>query len=261
MGSITGIVNTDVKKDYNKAVCWLEKSAKQGFAIAQCSLGLCYLDEEWENADVNKAIEYFNLSAKQGYFLAEYFLAICYYDGIGVEQDYNKAVEYYAKIAKMENFYENTTSMMKSENVFFGSQESAFVTEIILKSVKPMQSDAQYTLGNCYYNGIGVEKNVFTAAYWYLFAANNGSAEAQSELGRLYYLGEGVPQNYSIAVEWFSKSAEQGDDVAQFNLGVCYELGKGVEQDLEKAIYWYKKSAEQGYADAVKALKILKKKI
>ena len=49
-----------------------------------------------------------------------------------------------------------------------------------------------------------------------------GNADAQNSLGDCYYNGIGVEQDYAEAVKWYRKSAEQGHLVAQDNLGFCY---------------------------------------
>ena len=129
-------------------------------------------------------------------------------------------------------------------------------------NVEDKDVDAQYCLGFCYENGIGIPENKEEAAKWYREAAERGHADAQWRLG-LYY---GYCHNNGIAIpggelqigRWFSKAAEQGHPGAQYCLGACYEKAVGVEQeDEEKAINWYRKAAEQGHKEAAEALKRL----
>lgn len=44
-------------------------------------------------------------------------------------------------------------------------------------------ADAQNSLGNMYYNGIGVNEDIKKAIYYYRLAASNGSIEAKRMLG------------------------------------------------------------------------------
>ena len=53
-------------------------------------------------------------------------------------------------------------------------------------------ADAQWHLGNAYYNGEGVEQDYVKAATWYRTAAIFGNASAQNNLGAAFYNGEGV---------------------------------------------------------------------
>ena len=48
--------------------------------------------------------------------------------------------------------------------------------------------------------------------------AEQGVAEAQFHLGNMYYNGRGVPQDYKEAVKWWKLAAEQHDEQAQFIL-------------------------------------------
>ncbi|WP_315985027.1 tetratricopeptide repeat protein [Pseudomonas arsenicoxydans] len=109
---------------------------------------------------------------------------------------------------------------------------------------------AQYLLGNCYEEGVGVTQDYPQAVAWYRKAAEQGNAKAQSNLGASYEHGYGVTQDYQQAVAWYRKAAEQGEAAAQSNLGLSYASGHGVAQDYPQALAWYRKAAEQGYAVA-----------
>ena len=159
-----------------------------------------------------------------------------------------------------------------------------------LTSLNLAETDVKYrfSLGCCYYLGLGIKKDLKRALYWWGKSAKQFSSEvsyllatyyllgvedfldidyekgldflyssaqqnfalAQNVLGECYYFGKWLTQDYNKAVEWFTKSAEQGYAKAQCNLGICYKFGDGVEKNSEKAVEWYSRSAEQGYAKA-----------
>jgi len=117
--------------------------------------------------------------------------------------------------------------------------------------------EAQYNLGDCYFNGKGVVKDQREAVTWYRKAAEQGNATAQIGLGYCYFYGEGVEKDGVEAVKWYRKAAEQGNAAAQIGLGRCYIYGEGVEKDeveavkwYGKAVGWFRKAADQGDADA-----------
>ena len=85
-------------------------------------------------------------------------------------------------------------------------------------------------------------------------AAEQEDSIAQNNLGNCYYNGDGIDQSYEEAVKWYRKAAEQEYAKAQYNLGNCYENGEGVEPSYEEAVKWYRKAAEQGNSDAQEAL-------
>ena len=64
-------------------------------------------------------------------------------------------------------------------------------------------------------------------------------------LGDCYYYGYGISKDLTKAIECYTKAANQGDAKAQYNLGLCYYYGQGVSQDYEKAFHWYEKAANQ----------------
>ena len=126
------------------------------------------------------------------------------------------------------------------------------IAALYQKAAEQGYSDAQYNLGLCLKDGIGIQKDSLEAAKWFHKAAEQGHAQAQCLLGSFYILGIGVSVNPWEGVKWYRKSAEQGYATAQYCLGSCYECGKGVEEDIEEALKWYLQAAEQGHADAKK---------
>jgi alpha/beta superfamily hydrolase len=117
--------------------------------------------------------------------------------------------------------------------------------------------EAQFNLGNMYYNGQGVLQDYKEAVKWYRKSAEQRYKGGQYNLGFMYEKGRGVVQDYKEAVKWYTKSAEQGLVQAQFNLGNMYRKGQGVLQDYKEAVKWYRKSAEQGYAYAQNNLGVM----
>lgn len=71
-----------------------------------------------------------------------------------------------------------------------------------------------------------------------LCAAESGDSKAQCDLGNAYYRGKGVKRDIVKAVEWWRKAAISGNAIAQFNLGIAYATGKGVNRDMGEAFKW-----------------------
>lgn len=113
---------------------------------------------------------------------------------------------------------------------------------------------AQFRLGCCYQDGMGISQDYHEAVKWYRKAAEQGDADAQTNLGHCYQKGMGVSQDYHEAVKWYYKVAKQGGLFAQFQLGYCYQKGLGVPQDYHKAEKWYRKAADNGYVFAEECL-------
>jgi TPR repeat protein len=111
---------------------------------------------------------------------------------------------------------------------------------------------AQNNLGRCYQGGIGVKRDLMSAAKWYKKAADQGNAEAQFNLGLLYEKGEGVDKDYNSAKKYYELAAYQGNADAKFAAGRCYQFG--ADQNIAKAIAYFVNAAKQGNKDAILAL-------
>ena len=122
--------------------------------------------------------------------------------------------------------------------------------ENLLKMATAGNSNAQFELGRCFYDGIHVKQSYSTAVQWYRKAAEQGMDVAQHNLALCYESGIGVEANPMEAVKWYTKAAMQNHSTAQNHLGLCYETGNGTEIDHEKAVYWFKQAAESGHAGA-----------
>lgn len=110
---------------------------------------------------------------------------------------------------------------------------------------------AQGMLGDCYYYGEGVERNLDTAIYWYTEGALQGDELSQYSLGYMYLYGEGVKKDVEGGIYLTESAANQGYLAAQDFLGWCYEYGQYVDWDLEQAAYWYGLVADQDNVRAI----------
>jgi len=70
-------------------------------------------------------------------------------------------------------------------------------------------------------------------------AAGDGHSQAQFNLAVMWEQGIGTEKNLSKAFFWYFKSAQQGDIEAQASLAAMLESGRGVEKNLNEARKWY----------------------
>ena len=113
-------------------------------------------------------------------------------------------------------------------------------------------AEAQFSLGEMYYDGDGVTEDITEAVKWYRKAADQGLEAAQYNLEVMSRDGQAVPQDYTEAAKWYREAAEQGDSCAQYHLGLMYHNGQGVTQDYVLAHMWLNLAAAQGDSDAKK---------
>ena len=77
------------------------------------------------------------------------------------------------------------------------------------QAAKNNNSVAQFSLGNMYFNGLGVKQDQAEAVRWYKLAAAQGNLKAQSDLAFMYSYGTWVVQDYTEAVRWYKLAAAQ----------------------------------------------------
>jgi hypothetical protein len=97
-----------------------------------------------------------------------------------------------------------------------------------LQEAKAGNAIAQNNLGEMYYSGEGVSKDLKMAAHWLRMAAEQGNARSQFILRLMYHIGKGFSRNDELKIKWYRKAANQGDILAQHNLGGAYASGEGV---------------------------------
>ena len=91
--------------------------------------------------------------------------------------------------------------------------------------------------------------------------AEQGDAQAQVSLGERYFDGLGVSRDYEQAFAWFRRAAEQGHPRAQDNVGLMLFLGRGTAQDHVEACKWLLLARDQGDPKATDSLARLSGKV
>ena len=82
-------------------------------------------------------------------------------------------------------------------------------------------------------------------------AADEGDAQAQYELGEFYYDGKNAPRDLNQALSYFEKASLQGHAQAQFKLGTMFFHGEGVQANNIQAYIVLKMAAVNGAEDAL----------
>lgn len=168
-----------VKQDDVKAFEYYLKAARNGHAIAQYNVGVCYNFGKGVEKNYNLSLMWYHRAAEQGCVWAFHNLGYCYEAGLGVTQDYVEALKWYNMAA-----------------------EKGYTSSIC-------------NIGNFYRHGRSVDQDHAEALKWYRRAAIQGVPEAQYNVGMCYENGEGVNKVIYEAIEWYSKAAKQGHELAR----------------------------------------------
>lgn len=104
--------------------------------------------------------------------------------------------------------------------------------------LKPVALDgditAQKMIAYAYYEGVGgIRKDTLQASVFLKMAADNNDANAQYILGKMYYYGEGVGRNFDEAFQYLTDATTHSTPIPAANaiLGRMYFKGEGVPQD------------------------------
>lgn len=150
-----------------------------------------------------------NLNNSEGmYNLGEYYLTNA--DENNFREFYDKAFYYYSKSASLGN------------------------------------PNALYSIGLCYENGIGIEKDFDKAIEWYEKAAEKNQITALTTLGNIYLSDNEKRKDVDKAMEYFERAASQNDPFALNVLGCLYADENNSFSDKKQALKYFENSAKLG---------------
>ena len=137
-----------VVKDDSIGLAWILRARESGFEgfTSIMNIDTFYINKEGVWLNVSEAIEWYFSRAVYGDPNDLYHLGMCYY---------------------------------KSEDSSYSKQQAAYYFRL---AAEKNQADAQYCMGVCYADGIGVPQNIYEAIRWYNFAAYYGHEGAINNL-------------------------------------------------------------------------------
>jgi hypothetical protein len=272
-----------VPQDPSEAFKWMQKAAEHDgskssvVSDARCQLGLMYEKGEGIMPDLTKAHDLF-LSAVQDCMYAGnsamFSLGQMYEKGIGVAQNDHLAAEFYAGKTRNYNYpdkypngfieylgsgteaIENLLHLWAQGRGFPDDRDKAVPGYrkpedlIASRAGSITTAKAQYYVGEIYYQGKLVPKDVAKAADWFNKAATQGSPEAMNRIGEMWAAGMNGAPDPKEAAKWYHKAAAKGLAEAQYNLGLCYAKGDSVLVNPVEAWEWLQLAAEQKFPNA-----------
>ena len=195
---------------------------------AAYSLGCAYINGEIASQDFKTAVTWFHKAADEGLDWGYYNLAISYYAGNGVEADAAKAVDFLEKAYELDG-------------------DAAGKAAHLIGTI--------YAEGKRAHNGPKQDESL--AATWFGKSADKGCDWGTLDLGQCYYNGDGVDKDKAKAHELFEAAykahGEAAGKAAWIN-GNCYYQ----ENNSREAIEWLKIAASAGGAYAEEAEKKLR---
>jgi TPR repeat protein len=169
----------------------------------------------------------------------------------GVEKNEDLALKYFKAAKDRNNFYGDIglARIYRNKNSKYYAPELGH--ELLLGAANAGMSEAWFGVASNFEEGIGTEKDLEKATYWYTRAANFGNAAAMNNLAVKYQNGRGVKLDRKQAVTLYESAAKKGNSMAQFNIGLIYLEGRlDVNKDEEVGSNWLRLSAVNGNASA-----------
>lgn len=297
--------STPIAKDNKKATEWYDKAVLQNHADAIYNTALHYFTGSIREKNMEKAMLCLKKASQLGNANASFLLGVSYDQGKKVDEDKKKAIKYYnlayqngkaeaivnlgkLYICDMKDYAKASECFKKAINC--GLPEGYYYQGLLrnVPKIKELEQKskrgdigATMILAECYFDGIGVDKNE-KKAFNLLKKASKGNSDALYRMAQCYAMGVGVKKDYRKAVDLFKQydqlctevsiysnahihekqigayrqAATTGNAEAYFMLHLCYEHGFGVEANQHMAYEMLVRSASGGYKSAQRELSI-----
>lgn len=247
LGILYGFGYGHVERNRDACLHWLERSTAEGEYLAWVAMASIIPPETTGVSTVfNGLAEMLIPLAQAGDIFAQYEVGMLYINGWGIEPDIEKGAEWIKKSADTGYFIamDDLATLYKERALGSGREKDAW--RYYLKAAGLGYRDAEYHLGECYYEGCGIERDLEKAVICYKKALSNGSMQAADALGTMCILGEGNVGDKHKAFSYFKKASQGGYIRSLGKLGDCYYYGRGIAQDFVKARTCYEEAWEHG---------------
>ena len=169
----------------------------------------------------------------------------CVFAGEGTDKNVTRAEELYSEAASKGSvralnghgfiYFYGTDGVLKNESKAY----ALFKTAADMK----IDGDSSFNTGFCLHHGIGVEKDLQLAHYYYNIAAQNfGHFDSIRALGTMYYNGLGVVRSPEYALTYFAATL----NIGPWNGWLRKGLDRYLDGDYVTALACYAFAAELG---------------
>ena len=208
------IVGSCFEADDHKAFLLFCRASDLGHRHAQYNLALCYENGRGVEQSDEMAAKYYELAANNSHIGAMCITSDCYRYGIGVEIDLDKAAHYLRMAADHDNltalfrlaeFYESEDGKLDLKEALMCYREIACESE----------PEGWYKTGVLIYQGYGENEADDELAVYYLEeCCDMDFRDASYYLGEFYYLGRGVEKNVNEAIRLYKIAAGKDCELA-----------------------------------------------
>lgn len=172
--------------NYPEKMRWFRFAADHGNAEAQVAVGAMYMGGQGIPKDGKEGLRWYRKAAEQNDPLAAYSIGLLYHRGAaGLPKDSAEATRWYQKASERGQSFE------KGARGEYGWRYG-FIARNVLRSIAELYQD---------------ERNYSAAITWYRKAAEKDSTPAMRRLGEIYEKGLGVNKDVRQARYWYGQAA------------------------------------------------------
>jgi TPR repeat protein len=250
-----------------EAFGWLEKSAEQGFPVAEYEAAMLHLRlSGWVIGDIDqpKGIELLRRSADHGWAAAQYQLGKIYLAGELLPPSLPEAIKYFQEAADQggpASQYELAQLYANGIGEPRGAEDLPIA--LLHKSAKTGYYPALHALAECYRTGLGASIDYIQSIRYYQAARkieeNTAPISKACDADIFKLVDENLEPkavvdadlvNFAKVMSVYLRATERNDPAAMSQIGEWYFSGRFVPKDSVPACYWYSLAADHGAAGA-----------
>ncbi|CAM0141404.1 hypothetical protein VKS41_003889 [Umbelopsis sp. WA50703] len=248
-----------------------EKASLQRDAQSELMIGSYYEHGHYVDVDIEKSLTYYAKAEAHGAHIAPFAIAQILHNQGRYEEAYAK----YQKAAsnrKLANSKVGKTAQLMVSRYILSydgpsspdspsdPETKAKAVQTLLELAESKFKPAYFWVGDCYYNGNGIKKDMAQAFKWLQKAEIEcRDDDAKLRIAKMYKNGLGTEQDFKKAISKFESLVETSHQaIAQLSLGQIYcEGSDDVERDLETAKMWFTKAVDHKIPDATYMLGLI----
>ncbi|KAM9960856.1 hypothetical protein ACTFIW_010012 [Dictyostelium discoideum] len=170
------------------------------------SMILSNAQDLYDEDDTSRALLLSEKAAEMGIEAAQFNAAWMYDKRYGLSEYYNSNEEIEETTNGIDNNDNNDKNSIYINNLFNDEFFIQQALRLFYYSAEQQNALSHIKIGDYFYYGVGVEKNLESSAESYQIAANLYHPQGLFNLGYLYQWGQGVPQDLYLAKRYYDMS-------------------------------------------------------
>jgi len=239
------VYGNGVPCDTATALQWFERAAAQD-ARYMTSIATCYDEGFYLPQDDEQALACYRQAAQRNDFVALWCVGEFYARGRAVPRDTVEALKWFERGAAIDPSYCWALGEYYLEGKFVPRDVERAIQ--CFEHAAQQEDYLLLVLGERYIEGNGIPQNPKRGFECYLTAAQHGYTPCEWETGECYANGIGVERDPALALQWMERAAGN-DSSHMWELGMRLATGNGVEKDTDRAQQWLQRAAQTAPAE------------